>query len=564
MALSSEQIEILADKYIQGLYGNMEQEVIGDIARRVKKTMRYTETAELQAKFMREQGYSTSEIQSKVMRMLRADKDFQREVAENTKAYKQEVKELIKQTVAEAEAAGDMMVAQAGDMAWNDDLQMWSAHNVDLKKPNNLSQLMQAFTDQTKGELRNITRSSGFKGVNTAPVSIMNAYQREVDLATLEVASGTFSYDTAVEKCVHRLAASGLRSIDYASGRTYELDTAARMSTRTACSQLAGKITERNIQRTGVDLVYVDAHAGARPEHAEWQGQVYSYSGKSKKYDNFASATDYGDVNGLKGVNCSHNFFPYWEGDVIPEFTEPDKVSINGKEFTRYEANQEQRRMERGIRATKREIEASQAAGLEKHAEELQAKLRAQRQEYISFSNKAGIKVKENRLAIIKGTSRSMNIKSSGAISGALNDLNDPLGIKRSKHAKSYYAEIKNRNRENVLSKLSKNSGMSKKAVEKVYNHVFIEKHFLEGRYKNFDPDYTMSESFRRLLEGTDVKDHDVLLLKHEKLEADLMKRYNMTYQEAHDLTNTKYNYSDAASRFEKELLNVKNSKNKK
>ena len=63
----------------------MEQEVIADIARRIKKTGKYTETAELMAKSMREQGYSTDKIQAEVMKMLRADKEYQKVVAENTK-----------------------------------------------------------------------------------------------------------------------------------------------------------------------------------------------------------------------------------------------------------------------------------------------------------------------------------------------------------------------------------------------------------------------------------------------------------------------------------------------
>ena len=55
-ALTPEQIDILVDKYIIGLYQGMEREIIADIARRVKKTGRYTETAELMAKSMVEQG----------------------------------------------------------------------------------------------------------------------------------------------------------------------------------------------------------------------------------------------------------------------------------------------------------------------------------------------------------------------------------------------------------------------------------------------------------------------------------------------------------------------------
>ena len=120
----------------------MEREVIADIARRVKKTGRYTETAELMAKAMREQGYNTAKIQREVLKTLRADKSYKSTVAQNTKAYKQFIKNIIKDTVYKAAIAGDKLIGSAGDMAWNDDLRVWKAHNIDLKKPNNLNQLL--------------------------------------------------------------------------------------------------------------------------------------------------------------------------------------------------------------------------------------------------------------------------------------------------------------------------------------------------------------------------------------------------------------------------------------
>ena len=77
MSLNQDQIDILADKYIISLYKNLERDVIGDIVRRVKKCERWTETAEIEAKHLRELGYSPKEIQTKVLQMLRADKEFQ-------------------------------------------------------------------------------------------------------------------------------------------------------------------------------------------------------------------------------------------------------------------------------------------------------------------------------------------------------------------------------------------------------------------------------------------------------------------------------------------------------
>jgi len=407
MGLTREQIEILGDRYLTGLFDQMESEVIADIARRVKKTGRYTETAELMAKVMVEHGYSAAKIQAEVLKFLRADKEFQRVVAENTKAYKQEIQDIIEETVQKAKEAGKQLIAEAGNMSWNNDLSMWAEHGVDLKKPNALSQLIRAAQIQTVGELRNLTRTMGFRNTVLGMTGVMEAYQREIDLATLKVATGTWSYDQAVNDCVKRLAESGLRSIDYESGRSYQLDTAVRMCVRTGTSQLAGRITEMNLESTGVDLVITSQHVGSRPEHVPWQNKVFSYSGKDKKYPDFRKETGYGTAGGLKGVNCTHDFHPYWKGDKIPkDVKEPAPVEVNGRTYDYYQATQRQRMMERGIRATKREIEAQKAIdGNQEKLKELRARLRRQRAEYSDFSIKVGIREKENRLRVISGTS---------------------------------------------------------------------------------------------------------------------------------------------------------------
>ena len=181
-------MDVLIDKYIMSLYQDLEDEVIADIARRVKKMERFTETAELMAKSMVEQGYSAVKIRAEVMKYLNADKDYQKAIAENTKEYKQEIQNIIDETVKTAKENGDKLIAEAGNMAWNNDLSMWEEHGVDLKKPNDMSQLMEAFKKQTAGELKNITRSTGFKNGVLGTTGLLNAFQREMDLAVLKVA----------------------------------------------------------------------------------------------------------------------------------------------------------------------------------------------------------------------------------------------------------------------------------------------------------------------------------------------------------------------------------------
>ena len=540
-------MDILADKYIMSLYYDLEDEVVADIARRVKKTGRYTETAELMAKSMVEEGYSADQIRSKVMKMLRADKQLEMQIAENTKAHKQYVQDIINQTLKEAEEAGEMLMADAANMAWNNDLSMWEQHGVDLKKPNTLSQLMVAFRKQTNDMLRNLTRTTGFKDTNLGTVGILNAYQKEMDMALLKVATGTFSFDQAVNDCVHRLAKSGLRSIDYANGRTYQLDTAARMAVRTGMSQLSGKIMEENLKSSGQDLVITSQHAGSRPEHAPWQNKVFSYSGKSKKYPDFFKETGYGTATGLKGVNCTHDFYPFWEGaSVIPEDIKYDE------EY--YKNTQKQRKMERDIRATKREIEAQKAIG--GNTAELQSRLRRQTFDYRNFSDSVGLKVKNNRLRVKAGTTALKETKAYSSQvriqnAGALSSKNDPYGRKREKHAISYYNEIRNRKSKYVVDRIAKNAGISVSEAKDIYEHIFLNEHkFENGEIKRFDPDYDMAESFRRILDGKNIKPHDITMLNHEKLESDLMREYNMIYEDAHLIAENKYNYKKELDEF--------------
>ncbi|WP_415936075.1 phage minor capsid protein [Roseburia inulinivorans] len=227
---------------------------------------------------------------------------------------------------------------------------------------------------------------------------------------------------------------------------------------------------------------------------------------------------------------------------------------MGGKTYTYYEFTQKQRQMERQIRATKREIEAIKSIGGD--AQDLQNKLRGQMADYKSFSKAAGLKERDNRLRVESGSStlkstkayqNAVNMKNAGALS----NKTDPFGRKREKHAISYYEEIRNRRSDYVIKRISKNGGVSEKAAKNIYEHVFVEKHiFADGTERQFDPDYDMSESFRRILEGKNIKPHDITMLKHENLELNLMKKYNMVHEDAHSLAEQKYNYKKELDEF--------------
>ena len=108
------------------------------------------------------------------------------------------------------------------------------------------------------------------------------------------------------------------------------------------------------------DLMELTAHAGARPSHAEWQGKVVSLSGK-KGYLSLKDI-EYGEITGFKGINCYHDWRPYYEGSARTytqkelEEMKNQKVTYNGNKITKYDASQIQRQMERQIRQDKKDI----------------------------------------------------------------------------------------------------------------------------------------------------------------------------------------------------------------
>ena len=400
--LSNEQLEFFGDD-MAFLMQAFEQEVIGDIARRLKKTGRYTETAELMAGAMKEAGYSPAKIRNEVMHLIHADKKLKRAIAKETLLHKQNVKKKIIEMEREAYLTGDDIISKAGDMSFNYDLKVWKDAGKTLKKSDAIPIMIQSAKKLAKGNIKNLTRTTAFK-VGNATLNLKNAYTRALNLGLMKMATGTFSYDTAVNDVVSEMARKGIRSIDYSSGKQYQLDTASRMILRTACHQLSSSISMENIESSDVDLVEVSSHWGARDSHAVWQGAIYSRNGKSKKYKSF-DVCRYGAVDGLCGINCRHRFYPFFEGISEPNtwIPEPKPKEYNGKKYSYYEATQRQRELERTIRADKREIEALK--NLEADYKLASRNLKKHVKEYKNFSYAMNISEKPNRTRVIKDVS---------------------------------------------------------------------------------------------------------------------------------------------------------------
>lgn len=417
MALTEEQLEALGGRLVP-LYQELERAVINDIARRLRKTGRLTETAELMVEALRDKGFSPREIYSQAMKAINADKKLQEEIAVNTLEAKKVIAEQIKVLRKNLRTDAENIVENAGNMAFREDLTMWQSDRKPLKTAG-FAKLVKAMQERATDELLNLTKTTGFKTATGEFVRAQKAYLNAVNLALAKVASGAYSYGQAVEEAVRELAKSGLRKIDYESGRASQTDTAVRRCVMTASAQLAGAITMQNVEQTETEYVEVSAHWGAREgeghaNHAGWQGKVYKVHGSDANYANLEEVTGYpSDPTGLCGYNCRHTFYPFWPGISEPNQwpKEPGPFEVNGRTYTYTQATQEQRRREREIRALKREKSAFEAAGMKEQATNAARNIRLKTAEYKEFSEDVGIRAKTERLRVCEGTSKALTIE---------------------------------------------------------------------------------------------------------------------------------------------------------
>lgn len=271
-----------------------------------------------------------------------------------------------------------------------------------------LQQLIEATKKQVQGEYKNLTGSMGFAIRNPATGRIqssplMEYYRTTMDQAVIDIKSGAFDYNTVLKRTVNQMTASGLRYIEYDSGHRDRIDVAARRAILTGFRQVQSQIMEQVAEQLGTDTFEVSYHVGARPTHQPWQGKAWSMQ-------ELKQVCGLGEITGLKGINCYHDFKPIPPGakrtytdEQLQKMLEEENTQkeYNGKQYTTYEALQQQRKMERGMRAQRQKIKLLQQGGADEQEIILaKAKYQGQMQTYKDFSEK--MKLPEQKARIMQ------------------------------------------------------------------------------------------------------------------------------------------------------------------
>lgn len=237
----------------------------------------------------------------------------------------------------------------------------------------------------------------------TAPdgktVPLQKAYEKAMDFAFRQTATGALDLNTAIRRAVGPLAARGLRTLEQKNGRSVGIEYACRRYLMDQMGQLDNAIQQQNHDRLGCDGWEISAHAACAPDHEPIQGRQYT--------DDEFEALNASLQRQIGRLGCRHVKDPVLIGVDKPVYSEAELaqmaadnekgVTYNGKHYTLYGAGQEQAAIENAIRQMQRQVLADEESGsddLQKH----QIRLRVLQSEYSRFCRATGRRTRTERL----------------------------------------------------------------------------------------------------------------------------------------------------------------------
>ena len=287
-----------------------------------------------------------------------------------------------------------------------------------------LQQQVQAMARQTIGTYMNMSNTLAFaQRVNGKIVhtSLSQTYQDVIDKAITGVMQGKSTFQEEMYSVVKELASSGLKTINYASGRSARLDGAVKMNLKDGLRALHNQVQEMVGEEFDSDGVEISVHLNPAEDHEDVQGKQFSNEEYAKLNDGL-EATDYKgktytlDHDGKNGyrpistLNCYHYIFAIILGASEPEYTDKELEKIkqdndkgfefDGKHYSMYQGTQLQRSIELELRKQKDTQIMAKASGNMELVGESQARITTLNRKYKELLDASGLPSKLNRARV--------------------------------------------------------------------------------------------------------------------------------------------------------------------
>lgn len=291
--------------------------------------------------------------------------------------------------------------------------------NIALKKQ------VEAITNTMIDNYISKTKSIGFslrdeKG-NVIFQTLERTYQDTIDKAILSVSQGKTTFQDEMYNLMKEMGSSGIKTLDYASGRTMRLDSAFRMITKDSLRQLHNEEQQLFGKEFNSNGVEISVHENPAPDHQEVQGRQFSNE-EFEKFQNDIEARDYQgkvfepefeghDRRSISEYNCYHYTFAIVLGVSKPEYTNKELQQIidrnnkgfdyEDKHYSMYEGTQLLRKIELELRKAKDEQILGRSSGIVENIEDAQNRITLLTHKYKDVLKASGLHSKLERARVV-------------------------------------------------------------------------------------------------------------------------------------------------------------------
>lgn len=290
-----------------------------------------------------------------------------------------------------------------------------------------LKRQTEALANIVKNEMYNFTRANvlGYtiRDINGRVqfMGLRETYNRVLDEALLNVGQGKETFDSAMSRIMKDIGGSGLKTIEYASGRSMRLDSAVRMNLKSRLRELHNENQKLLGAEFDSDGYEISVHSNPAPDHEEVQGRQFSIA----EYDRLNSGMEAKDYKGKKftldhdgngsyrpisEMSCYHYIFSIILGISQPEYNEEELQKIinendegfnfENKHYTMYQGDQLLRKVELEIRKSKDTQILARSSNNAELVGEMQSRITQLTSKYRDILKVSGLKSKIERAKV--------------------------------------------------------------------------------------------------------------------------------------------------------------------
>lgn len=297
---------------------------------------------------------------------------------------------------------------------------------VEYTKNEALRKQTQALANISKGIMSNFSKTSALgysirdlKG-NIIFTGLRDTYFNILDQALLNVGQGKETFDQSMKRILKELGNSGLKTLDFESGRSIRLDSMVRMHLKSSLRELHNENEKIIGEEIDADGIEISVHENPAPDHEDAQGRQFTLD-EFNKLQSYGSAYDIHnkfinmhkndktiDFRPISELNCYHYIFSIVLGVSEPEYSEEELEDIKkrnekgfvigGKHYTNYQGTQMQRQLETKIREQRDVLLLAKASENKPLIIETNNKLTKYKLYYKELSDISGLKPKMKRL----------------------------------------------------------------------------------------------------------------------------------------------------------------------